>query len=422
MRLRMTSLGAVRLVAGAARRWVCLSLAMASALLMSVSPPASAAPGPRFRDGLMMVVSGVPQAPASLMLSFDHGRASVLFQHLLERPSLTGLPLSGGAEQFNSRADGFTLQAVSAQTLARVSMGLEVLKPGRPITGGASIPHGTTVVVVMPDGHQMLLRDGRFSIPTTAAGIGFPVRPELTVEPQRVRPGDAISVTGDVGSRCAIGQPVTLTSAAFAGSAGDRSKTTVVLHEGGFDLRTTIPRSRHRGRYAIRARCAGGGLGVASHLALTGAPGAVPQSSDLDCAPGQFSVYICVRMHSLALGTTMTQGKEWHSCGGTTGAPAATLSYGQVTTFNAYCAVDFWGDFEYQFTIPPYNTRGVFMVESYSTFTGNSDCEIYNAGSLLNLSCPAGDGPMLLVNPKVKHERAHYYRLVEIQRPPGPGG
>ena len=396
---------------------MCVSLAMASVLLVCASPPASATADASFRDGLLIVVSGLPLAPAGLTMSFDHGRASVLSQHLQEGTSLTGSPLGAAAYQFSSRADGFTLHAVSAQALARVSMGLEVLKPGRPIAGRVSIPHGTTVVVAMPNGHQMLLRDGRFSIPTSAVGIGSPARPYLSVEPQRLRPGGAISVTGDVGSRCGIGKRVTFTSAAFAESAGNRAMTAVVLHEGGFDLRATIPRSQHRGRYTIRARCAGGGLVAATHVMLTGSHGAVGGPSNDYCAPGQFDVYVCATMYNYSFGATMVQGREWHSCGGTTGALAETLSYRQLTKFKAYCAVDFWGEFDYHFTIPPFITTGVFMVESYSSFTGDSDCEIYNARSLLDLSCPEGDGPMLLENPKVKSQRAHYTRHVQVFRP-----
>jgi hypothetical protein len=408
----------VDLAAGGARRWMCALLAIASFLLMSAPAPAPAATGAPFRDGLFVVVSGLRSAPASLTLRFDQGRARVLSQRLREASPLTGSPLSGAAVHFSSSADGFSLQAVSAQTVARISVGLEVLKPGRPITGGVSLPHGTTIVVAMPNGHQMLLRDGRFSIPTSAVGIGSPVRPELAVEPQRVRPGGAITVTGDVGSRCGIGKRVTLTSTAFPESRGGHTMTAVVLREGGFDVRATIPRTRHRGRYAISAHCAGSGLEVATHVVLTGSHGAVGDSVD-DCAPGHFDVYVCATMSNYAFGATLVQGEEWHSCGGTIGALAERLPYPQLTTFKAYCAVDFWGEYDYHFTIPPFNTRGVFVVESYSTFTGNSSCDIYNAGSVLDLSCTAGDGQLLLVNPGASGERGHYDRFAEVYRPKG---
>jgi hypothetical protein len=93
----MSGLDAVRLVAGI-RRWPRLWLAIASVLLMSAPAPASAASAP-FRDGLLIVVSGLPLAPASVTLSFDHGRASVLSQHVQAEPSLTSSPLSWGAYQ-----------------------------------------------------------------------------------------------------------------------------------------------------------------------------------------------------------------------------------------------------------------------------------------------------------------------------------
>jgi hypothetical protein len=151
-------------------------------------------------------------------------------------------------------------------------------------------------------------------------------------------------------------------------------------------------------------------------VVLTGSHRAVGKSFD-DCAPGQFDVYVCATMSNNAFGTTMVQGGEWHSCGGTTGTLAATLSYRQLTEFKAYCAVDFWGEYDYHFTIPPFTTRGLFVVESYSTFTGKSSCDIYNAGSLLQLSCPAGDGHLLLVNRETRGERAHYDRFAEVYRP-----
>ncbi len=402
-----------------------LAAAIAGIAILSAPLSASAATGAQagvqLRDGLLIVVSGLPPAPASLGLRFDRGRARVFAQQLLKQP-LAGLAPGGGSYRFSSRADGFTLHAVSAGPLAKVSMGLLVVRPGRPITGRVRVPRGTTVVVSMPNGRQMLLRGGRFSIPTSTAGIGSPVEPELAVHPSSVRPGGAISVTGDVGSHCGIGRRVTLTSAAFRGLPGERAMTTVVLHEGAFVLRTSVARARHLGRYTIRARCGGGEIGVATHLLVGSHVGRGPgQPPPVDtCAPGQYDVYVCTTMFNLIFATTLNLVSEWHSCGGTNPPAAQTLAYGAQNEFKAYCAVDFWGSVEYSYTPhdgSSYAPHGLVVI-NYSTFTGDSSCNVYIDTVAY---CVAGDAPLLAVNPQARDERWHYVNSAGVFAPSGDG-
>ena len=92
----------------------------------------------------------------------------------------------------------------------------------------------------------------------------------LLVTPAAVHPGAAVRVHGNAGD-CPVGDAVTIISHAFAHThdfAGVPAVFARVRAGGAFSVRTTIPRTRAKGRYLVTARCGGGNLGIAAHLTV----------------------------------------------------------------------------------------------------------------------------------------------------------
>jgi len=90
----------------------------------------------------------------------------------------------------------------------------------------------------------------------------------LTVTPRTVRRGGTVLVRGVAGG-CTSGDQVTIISQAFPAAnsfAGVPAIFAEVGSAGRFSAKTTVPRTRLRGRYVVSARCGGGNLGVTADV------------------------------------------------------------------------------------------------------------------------------------------------------------
>jgi len=100
------------------------------------------------------------------------------------------------------------------------------------------------------------------------ASVVFASGSSIHVRPHRVEAGHRVHV-GGVAHGCPRGDQVTLLSRAFSRRhefAGVPAAFTHVRRGGKFGRRVRIPAHRAPGRYAVRARCGGGNLGVTAHL------------------------------------------------------------------------------------------------------------------------------------------------------------
>jgi hypothetical protein len=92
----------------------------------------------------------------------------------------------------------------------------------------------------------------------------------LTLTPARVHRGSSVAIRGHAGD-CPVGDSVTVISHAFTAThtfAGVPAVFARVRSGGVFHTTTTIPRTKHVGRYVVTARCGGGNLGVAPKLTV----------------------------------------------------------------------------------------------------------------------------------------------------------
>ena len=264
----------------------CAVAGIAFAVLLSRPVAAPAADGQRagdpVRDDLLVNVSDLPAAPAAVTLTIDGEDAQVRERRLVSGTE-AGVALASGP-------NGLSLRAATAQGSAAAWVELKVRRPGRPITGNLATPSGTTVVVALPDGSQKELEAGQFSIPTSATGLGRPPRADLDVLPQRESAGDRVTVTGNVGAKCAVEDRVSLRSEAFKANPDG-----AVGQQGSFSIRARIARKSEPGRYRIRARCDGENLGAADRVRVL-RRGQGPGDAPVDhCAPGQFDYSVCTR-------------------------------------------------------------------------------------------------------------------------------
>jgi hypothetical protein len=110
---------------------------------------------------------------------------------------------------------------------------------------------------------------------TVASGLDVGARTSvatvsLTVHPTSVHRGSTVLVSGVAGG-CTSGDTVTIISHAFAAThsfAGVPAVFAQVGAAGRFSVKTRIPSTRRPGTYVLTARCGGGNLGVAAHLAV----------------------------------------------------------------------------------------------------------------------------------------------------------
>jgi hypothetical protein len=92
----------------------------------------------------------------------------------------------------------------------------------------------------------------------------------MTLTPAKVHRGSPVVIRGHAGD-CPRGDSVTIISHAFRAThefAGVPAVYARVGAAGAFHVSTTIPRTRHTGKYTVTARCGGGNLGVAPILTV----------------------------------------------------------------------------------------------------------------------------------------------------------
>ena len=108
----------------------------------------------------------------------------------------------------------------------------------------------------------------RAHAPGPAAKPPAPPKPALRVTPAVVVRGALVRVTG---RGCEAGDPVTIYSPVFSGRGPTvvGSVRTTAGAAGGFAIRTRIPRTTRKGRYAVAASCAGTELGLIAWLRVT---------------------------------------------------------------------------------------------------------------------------------------------------------
>ncbi len=99
----------------------------------------------------------------------------------------------------------------------------------------------------------------------------------LKVSPSTVTAGKTVRLYGSVGTGCAKGDQVTITSKAFRGAtkhefAGLPAVLTKVGKNHRFSVRVTIRTSIRAGSYHVGGRCGGGSFGAAT-LRVTSGPG-----------------------------------------------------------------------------------------------------------------------------------------------------
>jgi hypothetical protein len=91
----------------------------------------------------------------------------------------------------------------------------------------------------------------------------------LKVSPSTVKAGKSVTLSGSVGSGCAKGSQVTITSKAFKGAtmhefAGVPAVYATVKKGGKFSTKVTIKKAIKAGKYHVGGRCGGGNFGSAT--------------------------------------------------------------------------------------------------------------------------------------------------------------
>ncbi len=100
--------------------------------------------------------------------------------------------------------------------------------------------------------------------------LSFRRGPTMHLRPRSVRRGGSVRVFGSAGG-CAPGNQMILLSGAFPRGnefAGVPAVFTPVRADGRYRASIRIPNGRRPGRYAVRARCGGGNLGISRTLTV----------------------------------------------------------------------------------------------------------------------------------------------------------
>jgi hypothetical protein len=103
----------------------------------------------------------------------------------------------------------------------------------------------------------------------------------LSVSPNSVAPGGAVTVSGNVGNGCTHGDQVTLISGAFSEAhefAGVPAVNTTSNSAGDFSASAAIPTNRNPGTYSVSARCGGGRFGDAQVTVVAAGSGTLPRT------------------------------------------------------------------------------------------------------------------------------------------------
>jgi hypothetical protein len=187
----------------------------------------------------------------------------------------TALGLAGTTlQQVNTSSSGWTVQpAAGPATLVATVLVSADGTAGTPVTGTATLPGGATMTATVNNGAKQTITNGSFSLPVPAGvGIGGSQRPSISVSPVSVKPGERVTVSGNVAGGCPAGDAVTLLSKAFVTTyrfAGVPAIYANVRSNSRFAVTTRIPRTRNSGRYPINARCDGGNLAATTVVRVT---------------------------------------------------------------------------------------------------------------------------------------------------------
>jgi hypothetical protein len=257
---------------------VVLAAVTAVVLVLFAAGSASAAKRPAAsaaRSGSMTLAIIIPAtnnnlAKAHVSVMFTSGFARI--DHITASTLADDSPLDLLNVDANPTV-GFTIDT-EGEHFATDIYSLAITGPltGAPIAGNASLPMGASIHVGIAGGKGppgAVIKDGPFSFPSPPDEISSPPptgKASLKINPQRVRAGRAVRVSGNVGGRCAGGGIVAVRSRAFIARTplgGVPAIFAVVGSNGSFSARTRIPAGRKPGRYQVTGRCLGhGGLGL----------------------------------------------------------------------------------------------------------------------------------------------------------------